>query len=206
MSSKIVIVNYGMGNLNSIKKAMDKLKIESVISSNPVDISESRKIILPGVGHFEKAMTNLKTLGLLEVLNESALEKKKPVLGICLGMQLFAEKSEEGNCEGLGWIDAEVVRFQVADKLKFKIPHMGWNRVFIKKESTLMKEIPEESEFYFVHSFHMKVRENSDVLNETNFDSDFVSAVEKGNLFGVQYHPEKSHDAGMRLLKNFIEI
>lgn len=206
MASKIVIVDYGMGNLNSIKKAMDRLKVDSVISSNSADIFDSDKIILPGVGHFAEAMSNLEKLNLIEALNEAVLIKKKPILGICLGMQLFGEFSEEGNSKGLNWIDGEIVKFSVSDRLKFKVPHIGWNRVSIKKQSRLMRDISELSEFYFVHSYHFKLKKESDLLNETNFDYDFASAVERENIFGVQYHPEKSHDAGMRLLKNFTEL
>jgi glutamine amidotransferase len=195
-----------MGNLNSVKRAMSRLRVGSVISSDPKIIAECDKIILPGVGHFGKAMSNLKELGLLDILNEAALVKKKPILGICLGMQLLAEKSEEGDSVGLGWIDGEVVKFQVSDNLKYKVPHMGWNQIVVKKESHLMKDLPEPKEFYFVHSYHFKTADQADVLNETNYDYDFVSAVEKDNIFGVQYHPEKSHDTGAKLLKNFIEL
>ena len=195
-----------MGNLNSVKKAMDRLRVNSVISSDPKEIAASDKIILPGVGHFGKAMSNLKELKLLDVLNEAALVKKKAILGICLGMQLLAKHSEEGDSEGLGWFDANVVKFEVSDKLKYKIPHMGWNQVSIKKQSSLMKNIAEMSEFYFVHSYHVKMKAKSDDLNETEFDYVFSSAIENDNIFGVQYHPEKSHDAGAELLKNFIEL
>lgn len=206
MSSNIVIVNYGMGNLNSVKKVIDRLKINAFISSDPKDIVESDKIILPGVGHFAKAMENLNSLKLLDALNEAVVIKKKPILGICLGMQLLASRSEEGNVNGLGWINAEVVRFNVSDKLRYKIPHMGWNKINIKKESSLMRDISELSEFYFVHSYHFKTENSVDVLNETWFNYDFPSAVEKNNIFGVQYHPEKSHDVGEQLLKNFIKL
>lgn len=206
MSAKIIIIDYGMGNLNSVKRAMDRLKVDSIISSDPKDIIKSEKIILPGVGHFEKAMSNLKELNMLDALNEGVLTKEKPILGICLGMQLLANRSEEGNVNGLGWIDAEVVRFNVSDKLRYKIPHMGWNKISIKKESSLMQDISESSEFYFVHSYHFKTDNSVDVLNETWFNYDFPSAVEKNNIFGVQYHPEKSHDAGEQLLKNFIKL
>lgn len=206
MVSKIVIVDYGMGNLNSVKKRLDRMKVDSVISSAPEDIVNSQKIILPGVGHFAKAMFNLKELNLLDVLNEAVLIKKKPILGICLGMQLMAKSSEEGEADGLGWFDAEVTRFQVSDKIKYKIPQIGWNQIYIKKNSRLMNNIPELSEFYFVHSYHFKVNNPSDLLNETEYDYSFPSAVEHDNIFGVQYHPEKSHDAGAQLLQNFIDL
>ncbi len=206
MTFKLTIVDYGMGNLNSVKRAMSRLRVDSVISSEPKVVAESDKIILPGVGHFGKAIANLKELGLLDVLNEAVLVKKKPILGICLGMQLLAEKSEEGDSVGLGWIDGEVVKFRVSDRLKHKVPHMGWNQIVVKKESQLMKDLSEPKEFYFVHSYHFKAANQADVLNESNYDYNFVSAVEKDNIYGVQYHPEKSHDAGAKLLKNFIEL
>ncbi len=206
MASRLVIVNYGMGNLNSVKKMLDRMRVDAVISSNPEDIVNCRKIILPGVGHFGKAMSNLRKLDLLDVLNEAVLVKKKPVLGICLGMQLMAKKSEEGNVAGLGWFDAEVEKFSISDKIKYKIPHIGWNRINIKTKSPLMSDISDSSEFYFVHSYHLKAHHKADVINETQYDYTFASAIAKGNIFGVQYHPEKSHDAGARLLKNFIEL
>lgn len=206
MSGKTVIVNYGMGNLNSVKKALDRIKGDAVISGDAKDIADADKIILPGVGHFGRAMLNLKELNLLDALNEAALIKRKPVLGICLGMQLLAKHSEEGDSQGLGWIDAEVVKFEVTDRLKYKIPHMGWNQISIKKSSSLMRDVSDLSEFYFVHSYYVKTVRESDTLNETNYDCVFSSALEKENIFGVQYHPEKSHDAGARLLKNFIEL
>ena len=206
MTFDLVIIDYGMSNLNSVKKALDKLKVNSIVSSNPEDVIRSQKIILPGVGHFGKAMSNLKELNLLDTLNEAVLVKKKPILGICLGMQLLAKRSEEGGGEGLGWFEAEVVKFDVSDKLKYKIPHMGWNQVSIKKNSPLMKNVAGMSEFYFVHSYHVKIENDVDTLNETEFDYVFPSAIEKENIFGVQYHPEKSHDTGAQLLKNFIEL
>lgn len=206
MSSKIVIVNYGMGNLNSVRKALSRIQVDAVISSNPEDIINSRKIILPGVGHFGKAMSNLKALNLSDALHEAVLVKKKPILGICLGMQLMAKKSEEGNAKGFGWFDAEIKKFRVSDKIKYKIPHIGWNRIKIKKICPLMSGISEAWEFYFVHSYHLHTNEASDILNETQYDHIFVSAIARDNIFGVQYHPEKSHDAGTRMLKNFIEL
>ena len=151
-------------------------------------------------------MENIRKLLLLETLNEAVIVKKKPILGICLGMQLMAKHSEEGNVEGLGWFDADVVRFQVQNTLKFKVPHTGWNQIIRTKDSMLMKDVPDLAEFYFVHSFHYKANDINDILNETDYEYRFTSAVEKNNIFGVQYHPEKSHDVGEQLLKNFIEI
>ena len=202
----MAIVDYGMGNLNSVKKKLDRLKTTASITSNPKDIIKADKIILVGVGHFAKAMKNIKELNLLDTLNEVAIIKKKPVLGICLGMQLMANDSEEGNSEGLGWLDANVRKMQVDDTLRFKIPHTGWNKITQSKKSRLMKGIPESSEFYFVHSYHLMSNETSNILNETEYYFKFTSAIEKNNIFGVQYHPEKSHDIGEVLLKNFISL
>ena len=206
MSGQIVIIDYGMGNLNSVKRVLSNLRTISIISSDPKIIANADKLILPGVGHFKKAMENLVTLDLLDMLNQVVLEKRKPILGICLGMQLMAKTSEEGNVEGLGWFDAEVVRFRVTDKLKFKIPHIGCNQIIKSKNSVLMKGIPDLSEFYFVHSYHLKLNNQHDLLNETDYEYRFPSAIEKDNIFGVQYHPEKSHDIGELLLKNFVNL
>jgi len=206
MPSKIVIVDYGMGNLNSVKRTLGRMKVNSVITSNRKEILNSDKIILPGVGHFGKAMFNLKKLDLLDILNEAVLVKKIPILGICLGMQLMTNGSEEGNEAGFGWFDAEVIKFQVSEKIRHKIPHIGWNKIRIKKESLLMNLIPEMSDFYFVHSYHLKINNQFDILNETHYDFLYPSAIERDNIFGVQYHPEKSHDVGARLLNNFIKL
>ena len=206
MAGKIVIADYGMGNLNSVKRKLDKLFVQNIISSDPKDFMQADKIILPGVGHFQMAMENLKNRNLIHALNETVLVKKKPILGICLGMQLMAKQSEEGNSTGLGWFDANIVKFKVLDSLKFKVPHMGWNQIIISKPSSLFKNVEDHSEFYFVHTYHWKSNNQNDVLNETDYDYTFTSAVEKENIFGVQYHPEKSHDAGEQLLKNFIDL
>lgn len=206
MSKNIIIVDFGMGNLHSIKKKLIRLKVNPIISSNPNEIATADKIILPGVGHFQKAMENLKKLNLIDTLNEFVQIKQKPILGICLGMQLMANKSEEGNVNGLGWIDADVVRFSVQNNLKYKIPHTGWNQIIKNKESLLMKNIPDLSEFYFVHSYHFIANNLSDILNESEYEYKFVSAIEKENIFGVQYHPEKSHDVGELLLNNFVNL
>ena len=203
----LVIVDYKMGNLHSVKKKLDRLKVDAVISSDPAVILNATKLILPGVGHFGNAMKNLREMNLLDSLNEAVLVKKTPILGICLGMQLMANESRESRTEngekGLGWFDAEVVKFTFEDTLRFKVPHTGWNTISIEKESPIMKDIPENSEFYFVHSYYMKANDSTDVLNYTDYGTRFASAVSKGNISGFQYHPEKSHDVGMRLLQNF---
>jgi imidazole glycerol-phosphate synthase subunit HisH len=206
MPGKIVVVDYGMGNLHSVKRKLSRLNADAIISADPKDLESADKIILPGVGHFKKAMESLEDLHLIDVLNEQVLVNKKPILGICLGMQLMAKKSEEGFADGLGWLDAEVVGFKINDTLKYKIPHTGWNRISLKKESPLMKGIKDDSEFYFVHSYHLISSDKSFILNETEFEYRFISAIEKDNIFGVQYHPEKSHDSGETLFRNFIDL
>lgn len=203
---RIAIVDYGMGNLFSVTKKLGKIHTQTIVSSNISDIEKADKIILPGVGHFEKAMSNLKQLGLLEVLNHKVLEQKTPVLGICLGMQLMCSESEEGNSEGLKWINATVKHFNISDTLRYKIPHTGWNKITLEKESALMSRITENSEFYFVHSYHVVCKDPGDILNTTNYETDFTSAFQRENIFGVQYHPEKSHDTGTKLIENFVKL
>ena len=205
-SARIVIVDYRTGNLNSIKRTLDRIGGLSIISSQGKDVAQADKIILPGVGHFAKAMANLQELGLMDALNEAVLIKRKAVLGICLGMELMGMTSQEGDTPGLQWLDAAVVRFKNSGASRHKIPHMGWNRIQIKKASALMKGVEDLSEFYFAHSYHLKINDRSDLLNETEYGVSFPSAVERNNVFGVQYHPEKSHGSGARLLKSFIDM
>lgn len=206
MKNKVIIIDYGMGNLFSIYKRLKLLKADVVISSSIEELKQADKIILPGVGHFEKAMQRLNESGLVEALNEQVLINKKPILGICLGMQLITNKSEEGNCAGLGWINVEVKKLPVVNSKKFKVPHTGWNQIKICKESKIMKDIPDYSEFYFVHAFGVLASEDKYILNKTTYESEFISAIENENIYGVQYHPEKSHDVGLQLLRNYIEL
>lgn len=206
MPQNIMVLDYGMGNHFSIVKRLLKFDCRVFAGNSVKEMSEADKIVLPGVGHFGKAVENIKKLGLLDALNEAVLAKQKPILGICLGMQLMAKKSEEGNTEGLGWIDAEVVKFKITNSLHYKIPHIGWNTVEQKKDAALLKNIPSNSEFYFVHAYHMHNNQNQDILGVTNYEYSFVSAIEKENIFGVQFHPEKSHDIGNTLLENFTKL
>lgn len=202
----IAIIDYGMGNLGSVKRKLDRIGVDSVVTFNLEVIRNSEKLILPGVGHFGNAIKVIKERGLFDVLNKEVLIDQKPILGICLGMQLMANHSEEGDVSGLGWFDAEVVRFNVKDTLRYKVPHMGWNQVKVMKHSPLFENLNPDQRFYFVHSYHLKCNDQSDVLNETEYEYSFVSAIQKDNIYGVQYHPEKSHEAGERLLRNFVGL
>ena len=205
-SARIVIVDYRTGNSNSIKTTLDRLGSLSIISARIEDLSRADKIILPGVGHFTKAMANLEELRLLDALNEAVLVKRKAVLGICLGMELMATMSHESDMPGLKWVDAEAVRFKISMAARLKVPHMGWNRIQIRKVSALMKGVEDLSELYFAHSYHLNLNDRSDLLTETEYGISFPSAVERNNIFGVQFHPEKSHRIGVQILKNFIEM
>jgi glutamine amidotransferase len=195
-----------MGNLHSVYKKLSQLNANPVIATTANEILKADKILLPGVGHFEKAIENLKQLGIYDALNEAVLIKKIPILGICLGMQLMAKESEEGNAMGFGWIDARVVKFKIQNKIKYKVPQTGWNTITICKESRLLESIDDHSEFYFLHSYHFEVADPNDALTKTDFEYEFVSALEKENIFGTQFHPEKSHNSGAQLLKNFIQL
>jgi len=202
----IVIVDYGMGNLRSIQKKVLKVGAKVEISNEHKTIRNSEKIILPGVGNFNKATENIIKLGLWDVLNEEVIVKKKPILGICLGMQLMAKHSEEGNANGLGWFDADVLRFQVEDKLHYKVPHIGWNTVASKKDSVLFNNVPNNSYFYFIHSYYLKCHNSGEIVGESEYEIKYTSAIARENIYGVQFHPEKSHDIGEILFKNFLKL
>lgn len=205
----ILILDYHMGNHHSVKRKLDKLGVDSVVSTDPELLGKADKIILPGVGHFGKAMEKLNDLQLIEPLNQAVLIDKKPILGICLGMQLLCKGSEEGKhglVKGLGWIDGKVVRFSVKDTLRFKVPHTGWNTVLPSPSNRLLKGIKDGDDFYFVHSYYLQLSDPTIELASTTYEAPFTSAVEKDNIFGVQFHPEKSHDVGMLLLKNFVDL
>lgn len=202
----IVLVDYGMGNLGSIKNMLKKAGFDSLISSSADDINRADKLVLPGVGSFDNGMEHLRKLGLADILSDKVVAQKTPILGICLGMQLFSKQSEEGVLPGLGWIDAETVRFRFDGQAAMKVPHMGWNAVTPVKDNPLIDlEADREARFYFVHSYHVECRDPDDVIATTRYGYDFTSVVRHGNIFGVQFHPEKSHKFGLRLLRNFIE-
>ena len=200
-----IIINYNLGNPKSIKNMLGYLGIDSQITSDSNVILNASHLILPGVGHFQHGMEQLGNLGMIEVLQEAVINNKKPILGICLGMQLLTKFSEEGNMEGLGFIDAQTKKFELDDP-KLKIPHMGWNTVKFNKESELTTEIRSNSRYYFVHSYYVECNDKYDVLCTTNYGQEFVSGFQHENIFGLQFHPEKSHKFGMELLANFCKI
>jgi len=195
-----------MGNLRSVQKKMELIGVHASISDDLKQIEQADKLILPGVGHFASGVRRLKESGIWHLLNEKVLIKKTPIIGICLGMQLMAKFSEEGHVDGLGWFDAQVIRFRVSDKIVYKVPHIGWNTLEIKKESAFLNNISPGAQFYFVHSFHFVCANSDDELTSTTYDYPFTSAVYKENILGVQFHPEKSHDQGEQLLRNFVKI
>jgi glutamine amidotransferase len=201
----IVIVDYGLGNLTSIKNMVKKVGGEAQISSDPEAILNADKLILPGVGNFLQGMENLKESGLIPILEKAVLEIKKPILGICLGMQLMTNHSEEGNVNGLGWIDAETIKFSFPYDSSLKIPHMGWTPVQFLKTSFINYEISENPRYYFVHSYYVKCKFENNILAKANYGHAFDCAIINGNIMGVQFHPEKSHKFGMELIRNFNE-
>ena len=196
----IVVIDYGLGNLASVTNALNKLGIKNKISSNPSVIKKAKALILPGVGAAGQGMSNLKNMGLDKVIIEQ-IKKNKPILGICLGMQLLLSSSEEGNVDCLGLIDGNVRKFHV----DLKIPEIGWNQVEIKKNSRLLKGIKNNSYFYFVNSYYCDPRDKKAAQGITNYGEKFCSVLEKDSIFGVQFHPEKSGNTGLKLLKNFWE-
>jgi len=202
----IVIIDYGLGNLNSVLNALNLLGIEAEISRDIEKIKKADKLILPGVGAFEEGMKNLKAFGLIEILNHEVLVKKKPILGICLGMQLFCNKSyEDGEFEGLKWIDAEVVKFDLKDK-SLRIPHVGWNDIECDLDCALFAGGDKTQTFYFVHSYYLAPKNKEIAKGICNYEIDFCAVLEKENIFATQFHPEKSQTEGLEILKKFNQI
>lgn len=200
----IAIVDYGVGNLAAIQNMLNYLGKPSVITCDEKEIKNCDKLILPGVGRYDFGMAEIKKRNLMAALNEFALIEKRPVLGICLGMQLMLEYSEEGNCEGFGWIKGQVRKFP--QDLKLCIPHMGWNSTKTISNNLLTANIDDNNRFYFVHSYYCCPVNENNVMFLTNYGIDFVSGVVEDNIYGVQFHPEKSHKYGMKLLKSFADL
>jgi imidazole glycerol-phosphate synthase subunit HisH len=200
----LTIVDYGVGNLASMQNMLKKIGVHSLISSDRKAIEEADKLILPGVGAFDTCAEKLQQSGLIEMLTQKVLQEKTPVLGVCVGLQLLLEKSEEGKLPGLGWIKGNIVKFKPELlPLDTKIPHMGWTDVALGKPSKLFDSMHEDPRFYFVHSYHAQLSDEADALLYADYGYRFVAGIERANIMGVQFHPEKSHKFGMKLLGNF---
>ena len=199
-------IDYGMGNLLSVQRAFEKCGSDAVIIDNPLELRDAERIVLPGVGAFPDAMDNLRKNGWIEELNRAVLEKETPILGICLGMQLLADKGYEvRECDGLGYIPGEIIRFTQTQE-KERIPHVGWNEILKREDSPLFDGIADGTNYYFVHSYHFRVANEENIATVTPYCGEFVSSVIKDNIVGTQFHPEKSQKAGFKLIKNFLSM
>lgn len=203
----ITIINYGSGNIKAISNIYEKLKVNYSIASSPEQVIGAKKIFLPGVGAFDETISRLDSTGFREVLDVEVLENKVPILGICVGMQILAESSEEGSCKGLGYIKGKVKKININSiHHKPKLPHLGWNSIEILRHNKLLKEIDPVFGFYFLHTYYFECEDQNNVMATTNYGSTFPSAVFSENIFGIQFHPEKSHQNGVKLLHNFANL
>ena len=203
----IGVIDYGLGNINAIFTVYKNLNIPVKIASTSSDLGNVRKLILPGVGSFDYAMEKLNKSGMRNTLDNLVQSDKIVILGICVGMQMLAKSSEEGNLPGLGWLNAEVKMFnKYVDNYELLIPHMGWNNITPKKESPLLTGLDNNSYFYFLHSYYFEAHDNTNIVSTTKYGFDFVSTINNENIYGVQFHPEKSHKSGIQLLINFSEL
>lgn len=200
----IIVVDYGIGNLGSIRNMLKRIGVPALVTSDLGRIATAEKLLLPGVGAFDNAMERINASELRQILDRKALVEKTPILGICLGMQLLTRGSEEGQLPGLGWIPAQTTRFPSLPGLK--VPHMGWNVVQPSRPCVLTDGLPQESRFYFVHSFCVHVDDPADSILRTTYGAEFDAAIHRGNIYGAQFHPEKSHKFGMQLLANFARL
>jgi imidazole glycerol-phosphate synthase subunit HisH len=203
----ITIIDYGLGNVRAFLNVYKRLNIEARAVTTPDELDGATKVILPGVGHFDHAMERLDSSGMRQPLERLVLDEKIPVLGVCVGMQMLARTSDEGSRDGLGWIAGHVRAFRSWEPAaELPMPHMGWNDVQPLTPHPLFNQLTADSRFYFLHSFFFETAAASDTLAVSSYGSDFVSAVHHGNIHGVQFHPEKSHHFGTRLLQNFAEL
>ena len=203
----ITIIDYGVGNVFAFQNVFKRLNIPSKIAKCENNLMGSSKLILPGVGHFDYAMSQLNNSGMRDRLDELVLTEKIPVIGICVGMQIMAKKSDEGTLDGLCWIDAYVKKFDEATiDHHTKLPHMGWNDVKPNENHPLFRGLEQEAIFYFLHSFYFKCSNQENSISKTDYGINFSSSVQHDNIYGIQFHPEKSHSYGERLLKNFANL
>ncbi|HEX6371487.1 MAG TPA: imidazole glycerol phosphate synthase subunit HisH [Longimicrobium sp.] len=205
-AAMIAIVDYGMGNLGSIHNMFRKVGAQAVVTADPAVVARAEKLVLPGVGAFDHGMRSLAERGLVEVLNRKALQERVPVLGVCLGMQLLTERSDEGGLPGLGWIEGETVRFDRTDQPRLHAMHMGWNTLDWHAPHPIFGELPPHPRFYFVHAYHVVCRHERNVLARSTYGYPFASAVVEGNVVGMQFHPEKSHRFGMAVFRAFAAL
>jgi glutamine amidotransferase len=203
----IGIINYGSGNIRAIGNIFDQYNVKYLVANSPNDLNRVSKVILPGVGAFDETISMLDASGFRNTLNKLVIESKLPILGICVGMQILAKSSEEGNLDGLGWIDGVVTKFDKSTiSIKPKIPHLGWNSIHVNNNNPLFEGIDEDKGFYFIHSYYLKCNNRDDEASSSFYGQYFCSSVNKGNIFGVQFHPEKSHMNGVQLLLNFSRL
>lgn len=203
----ITLVDYGLGNLRAFQNIYKGLNIPVSVARTAVELEGAKKLILPGVGAFDWAMTRLNESGMRDALQSLVCVEGVPVLGVCVGMQMLANSSEEGEMEGLGWIEAEVRRLQGPESSqRLSLPHMGWNSAAVQRYNPLLAGLSQEAEFYFLHSYYFAPVRDRDSVATSHYGQDFVSVVNSENVFGTQFHPEKSHAWGVRLLKNFAEL
>lgn len=202
----IIIIDYGMGNLGSILNMFRVINVEAKISSKINDIANASKLVLPGVGSFDNAMNSLEKLKITKIINNKVLVEKTPILGICLGMQIMTDFSEEGEKKGFGWIKGGVYCFKNKINKKIRIPHMGWNTVNVIKKNNLIKDLKKEDKFYFVHSYFVKCLKKENIMLNSDYGLKFSSGIIKDNIYGLQFHPEKSHNYGRKIFKNFSSL
>lgn len=203
----IGIIDYGLGNVKAISNIYDKLKIKNIIIKSKQDFQKINNIILPGVGSFDSAIELLNQSEFFDLIKIHVHEKKKNILGICVGMQIFSKDSAEGKNLGLGWLDANVKKINLTKDLKkIRLPHMGWNSVKFLKDNPLLSNINDKEHFYFCHSYYFDCYNRKEIIAETEFSQKFPSIINKDNIYGIQFHPEKSHDNGVKILENFSKI